>query len=330
MHNNGDRRSAAIGNIAMLCLLSGLVFPVVNVVFFIMVCVKDRNRPTRIVNGQKIDDSPKCLGIFRRIIITVTQTVGAMLYLYGDNIGYIFQNYSEELGCGEQCLINNRIAAVLTLGLALMILHLFPAALKQVDHIIIEKGDTDWNDKTSAWYNGLDMIATIVKIDIVYTTIAILTQTEEFCGHTDRALSIAFIIFIMIIGLVVIIINGLYAWVVIDDDDSVILLVVSAILLVPCMVLYLLADNAQPLDCEFGCDTFAANQTMNDISCDVLTNSGVRLGLMILTFIVVGVFALLWIIIGLCSDNAIEQTDWHEEELVEMSDVDTKSKPVVT
>ena len=305
----------------MLCLLSGLVFPAVNVIFFIIVCARDCDS----------SDSPQPLGIIRRIIITVTQTVGAMLYLYGDNIGYIFQNYSEELGCGEQCLINNRIAAVLTLGLALMILHLFPAALKQVDHIIIEGCSVDeWNDKTSAWYHGLDMIATIVKIDILYTTIAITTQTEEFCGHIDKSLSIAFIIFSLIIGLVVIIINGIYAWVEINDAIPVILSVISGIFLVPCMVLYLLADNAQPLDCQFGCDTFAANQTMNDISCRVEANSGWRIGLMIPTFIVVLVFASLWIFIGLCSDNTIDQTDWHEEELVEMSDVDNKSKPVVT
>ena len=54
------------------------------------------------------------------------QTLGAILYFYGDNIGYIMQNYSEELGCGDQCILNNQIAAIMSLGLALIILHFFP------------------------------------------------------------------------------------------------------------------------------------------------------------------------------------------------------------
>jgi hypothetical protein len=32
-------------------------------------------------------------------------------------------------------------------------------------------------------------------------------------------------------------------------------------------ILYMLADNEQPMDCGFDCDTFAANQTINDLDC---------------------------------------------------------------
>ena len=304
--NNEHQRDAAVGSVVLLCLLI-LIFLVVNVLLFLLsLCYADSS-------------TQNCTAFSRRVIIVVVQTLGALLYIYGDNIGYILQNYSEELGCGTQCVINNRIAAVLTLGLALVILQLFPVAFKKVD-VVIKDGieNTDWNDKTSPWIAGLDLITLFVKVDILYTTVAIMTQTSEFCGHTDKALSWTFIVFCSFVGLGYMVINTLYAYTKInyDKDKRLPSLIPSGIFLAFSLCMYLLADNEQPLDCGFGCDTFAANQTMNEISCNVEANSGLRLAFMLLATGTVATLAVIWIIIGIRtpqSEDVIDGTVEGEE-----------------
>ena len=198
-HNKDSRRNAAIGSVVLLCVLGLLVFPVANLVLFLL-------------SRRCADSSTRnCLALCRRVIIVVVQTLGAMLYIYGDNIGYILQNYSEELGCSTKCITNNRIAAILTLGLALVILQLSPVAFKKLDVVIKDCFKcSDWNDKTSPWNNGLDLIATIIKIDILYTTVTTITQTSEFCGPVDLAQSGTFITVCMLVGTIYLVITTFY------------------------------------------------------------------------------------------------------------------------
>ena len=70
--------------------------------------------------------------------------------------------------------------------------------------------------------------------------------------------------------------------------------------------LYILSDNEQPLDCAWGCDSFVDNTTTiiaadSGINCNVKANSGMRLGLMIVT----GLFVVLSGILLRC-DKKIE------------------------
>lgn len=289
--NNEDLRSAAIVNVVFLGLICFLIFLIVNFVLFLVYQFTD-------------DSSFNGWALGRRIIIAIVQTLGAILYFYGDNIGYIIQNYSEELGCGNQCAINNRIAAVVTLGLALIILHLFPIAFKYIDFIIINKNGCnkdDWNDTFSKWNSGMDMITIIVKVDILYTAVAIMTQTDEFCGHIDKALSWAFIVLCGVVGIAFMVVNLVYSWKRILDDCALVVLVPSLVFLAFSIFMYLLADNQQPLDCAFNCDTFTANQTINEISCNTHANSSVRLALMLPACIAVTSLAFIWIVIVICS-----------------------------
>ena len=302
-HSNESQRDAAISNVALLTIIGLIIFPGAKIYLSVLYHWCE-------------DDYPDECTTWRRVIISVVQTLGAMLYIYGDNIGYILHNYSEELGCGEQCVANNRIGAVITLGLALIILQLFPVALKKLDVVIKEPDGFDcskWNDKTSKWNSGLDLITIIVKIDILYTAIAVMTQTNEFCGHIDLALSSTFIAASMLIGIAIMIVDFFYSGVKIDNDNSLFILVPTLVLMALSLCMYLLADNAQPLDCGFGCDTFAANQTMNIISCNAQANRGLRFGFTFVTFIMVISLALIWICIVMRSDKTVEEVDGSKE-----------------
>ena len=309
--NNENLRGAAIINVVFLSLICLLIFPLVNtVLFLITIYAEDKS---------KYDNYTAVL--CRRIIIATIQTLGAMFYIYGDNIGYILQNYSEELGCGDQCILSNQIAAIMTLGLALIILHFFPITFTQLD-VVINNGcsKSNWNDETSKWNYGLDMITIIVKIDIIYTAVAIMTQTDEFCGHIDVALSSTFIALCMVVGVAFIFVGLLHSLTKLDTDYALVIAVVSFVLLVPSVCMYLLADNQQPLDCGFNCDTLAANQTLNEISCLAQINSGVRLLFMLLCIGFVAPLSFVRIYTGIWTKKTEDEVVDVPENNIELED----------
>lgn len=219
-----------------------------------------------------------------------------VLYFYGDNIGYILQRYGDELGCGDKCIENNRIAAVVLLGSALILLHIMPPLLKDLATLVTE----DSEEQIGGWYYALDMIAMLVRIDTVFTVIAIMAQTTEFCSLTDRSLGWSFFVICTIIGVAAIIISSIYAAYKIDQKKSVEnapamsgIMISAVILLSISLPLYILSDNQQPIDCVWGCDSYATDNTTMivaadmGISCNMNANSGMRLGFMSLTGILV-------------------------------------------
>ena len=209
------------------------------------------------------------------------QTLGAVSYFYGDNINPIMQRYGEELDCDDSCINNNRIAAVMALGLSLIIFYLFPQVTNKISIMI------SWENVGTGWYSAIDMIGIILKLDIVFTIVEIMTQTDEFCSTNDVGLSSPFIVICFFAGVFAMIIYGVYSCVKLDNSDKCKCITFAFFLLVFCLPMYLLADNQQPLDCAFGCDTFAANMTENEINCEMYGNSGLRIGFTTLSFLIV-------------------------------------------
>ena len=48
------------------------------------------------------------------------------------------------------------------------------------------------------------------------------------------------------------------------------------------LMLYILADNEQPIDCEWKCDSYTRNETIARVNCNIRGNSGMRFGFMTL------------------------------------------------
>ena len=216
-----------------------------------------------------------------KIALLLAQTLAALLYFYGDNINYLTQNYGEELGCGSTCRENNRIAAVILLGLALLIYFFLPQVIGELAEMC------KWKSEHTGWYHALNMISVIIKIDALYTAIAIKPPTDEFCGKTDLSLSIAFIILSSIAGVTGVVVYGISTCKLYDfknENKARSIVGIAVVMLFVCTIIYILADNHQPLGCAFGCDSQAANYTVNN--CNVIGNSGTRLGLMLFTLLI--------------------------------------------
>ena len=123
-----------------------------------------------------------------------------------------------------------------------------------------------------------------------------MTQSTDFCSSTEVAASSVFLSVCVLLGIASELIDYFYA---LDTnlksnkeyiDKS--LVTIGMILIVTiCLPFYLLADNFQPLDCAFSCDTIVANATISTTTCNRTANSGVRLGFTLTTLIIVLIFS---------------------------------------
>ena len=206
-------------------------------------------------------------------------------------------------GCGDACVENNRIAAVITLGLSLILFHITPGVLRKIAKL------NDWKNPETGWKSALDMLVVIVKIDTVFTVVAIMAQTDEFCSLKDVVLSFLFVVISFFAGLVAMIVYGAFSCYKLRKIKKIICITIAFAFfpLLFCFPMYLLADNQQPIDCAFGCDTFAANMTQNEIDCNMIGSAGLRLGFMGVTLLIV-IFVLCGLFIGFIKDIRIDPT----------------------
>ena len=290
--SNGDPKSSATAAVVMFVLVGILFFGLLAIIHFVYLCVLKHH--------------------YTIFITSSIQTVGALLYFYGDNITILLNSYSVELGCGEACVANNRIAASFSLGVALIIFQIVPTVMHKLFDMI--RGERSRSTKIPNWYSALDMITVLVKLDTLYSAVVVMVESRDFCSRTDIATSASFISICILIGVGAEVVYCLYAQTTNEDGKKLFACLTTTGLLsvILCFPLYILADNHQPLDCAFGCDRFAANTTMNDLNCRQTVNSSVRLGFTVLTFILVTTFSLIYFI---CNFRAREEYENEKEHI---------------
>ena len=251
---------AALAMLIILKFITLLIFPgLVHVVIY-HYFIEEKARKKRITR-------------FHALLVFV-QVIGILLFTYGDDIGNITLMYGEVLGCDSHCIENNKIAAAIAIGLSLFIFHILPQGFHNIAKQYKNNKDTDKikiSDyklfEGTRWFYTLEMLITIIKIDSLYTAVAITTQTDGFCSSIDEGLSIGFFIISWLLGAFHMIANGKYSHTLdLKGKYRTIHNIGVLILAMVCLLLYLLADNHQPFDCFFECDTFATDLTTNRLS----------------------------------------------------------------
>ncbi len=152
-------------------------------VYCVYICCKDKGK-----NGKKA--------------LLTAQTFGAFLYLYGDNISSIINQYGEELECGSRCAERIHASAIICLGIALLFYQLVPPCLHKLPQVI---EDSDSNSKE--WYSASHMMMTIVKIDALYTVVAVMAQTEDSCSLSNlyNIIRLSFLVISFIFGMILLV-----------------------------------------------------------------------------------------------------------------------------
>lgn len=241
------------------------------------------------------------LCLYRRhyisFISSFIQTLGLLFYFYGSNVTTIINNYSSELGCDTQCVLNNEIAASILLGASLFIFQVIPSMMLKLTKLLKKKGNKQLKKKrTPDWYAVMDMITRFVKINTVYASIVSRTQSvNDFCSTAEIAGSSSFLVICVILGMANEFVDFFYAIESNKNQKNKLFygwattgVLLTAFLSLP---LYLLSDNLQPLDCAFACDTYLSNSTLDDSLCNQGANSATRLGFNAVSLIIVAVIS---------------------------------------
>ncbi len=298
---NNDPETSALVAVIMFGLVAVLFFGTLALGHFIYLCVYKHH--------------------YSSFIASAIQTLGALLYFYGDNVTYILGQYGPELGCNEDCVTSNRIAASFSLGVALIIFQLVPSLIHKLIKMTKGKSQTD---SYPNWLAAIDMVTVLVKMDTLFSAVVVMVESPDFCSRSDIATSVSFIIACMIIGIFAEIIYWLYALHSNKDKEIMFTGLVTAGLFVMMISfpMYILADNHQPLDCAFGCDSFAANRTINSMNCNKVANASTRLGFTTITFTLIAVISPIYFICQKRNSNKIVKAT-EDIEMIEHTELKT-------
>lgn len=279
-------RSHSTAAIVVFVLVGVFFFCLLTVVYFVYLYVVKHHHTT--------------------FVYSTVQAIGGLFYYFGNNfVGIVFA-YRDPLGCDRECVSSYRIASSVCLGFALIIFQFFPSATKQLLKVLKHKGKAKTLRKPKRrspdWLSAVDMITVLVKMDILYSAIVEMVQSDEFCSPTDFASSVAFFTVCILVGIGVEIIFYNFSLMSNkkDDEDRLYSKLVGfgLVAMLICLPLYLLSDNRQPLDCVFGCDNFAlpCNASFEEIhkNCHTNANDGTRFAFIVIAFALISTTSVLY------------------------------------
>lgn len=214
---------------------------------------------------------------YKAAIITLVEMFLAMFYFFGANIGHLVGHYGKVLKIcdqGPECAENTRIVATISLVIANMLFELVCPLIQVFAKL------TENNENNERPQSGDLLLIIILKTDALLTIVVINAQKMDFCSTAE--ISVNTILFLVISFVSILVIIAYCKLGRKQGEPSTIPKGIICCVLIP---VYVLADNLQPLDCYWGCDTFAANATQNDLNCNNSGNSGLRLGFTGFSFI---------------------------------------------
>lgn len=233
---------AEIAILAIISVLSLIFFPFIYIIY-INVYSKREN---------------KCV----HTLLILIQTTGAALFIYGDNINHIMGRYSK---CGNKCLEGINVSARLALGLSLTIFHALPHSLRK----LFKCKDFSIEEEETVWLHALNMTTTIIKIDSLYTTVTTVVLIDKFCNNTQEIVSWIFLLILFLFGIFMKVIDSVHSKMNIEKKNTHKYIKITSGISIICLLLYLLADNPQPIDCAFGCNYNTI--TNSSFECDAFT-----------------------------------------------------------
>ena len=233
-----------------------------------------------------------------RAAFMIIQSVGAILYYFGNNLVYISKIYGSELGCSESCFNMSRVAAMIFLGGALAYFQLIPPCLQKIARLF------NYEKKHHEGFSAANMIAIFVKIDALFNTVSLASRKFRYsCSSFTIALTTAFIIFCIVLGNMITLVNFIYTLRILRKSNKKQLVsqfmtnFILFLLLFISFPPYLLTDNTLPLECAFRCSApyYLNNTSLISSSCNIKI-SGLRLSFSAILFVTIITVSLLLLV----------------------------------
>ena len=219
---------------------------------------------------------------FGHVLLLILQLFAALAYYLGDNAKDMLKN-AKYLGCSESCPKFLEGFSLAFLVISLFVFQELPSIIQNIivtikNHCCCSEAAKEGAAEEGAAEKGaategknyitelkikkgkrplVQMLPYFVKLDIFYTGLSIYSKVGDSCS-----IGVALMV-IPILGSFQIIVNGVKT--ALKDSENLTkcdkgFVVTFLVLAVPVLWGYLLADNAHPLDCSFGCDPLCINK----------------------------------------------------------------------
>ncbi len=260
MYRNETSNNGVAGIIVYVSLTLFLVvaFGIISISYFISgCCISTNSRDTHYsplttaitICWNNIDD----LGDHSHMsyIAGMLQCFLAALYFTGNNLGPVLIAHGGDIGCTGKCSENAAIITkVISVG-AILLLHFLPYLLQHLVKLINDS--SDWDYKLEDKITLIGLLGNIIKVNAAYTALTGLTIVSNFCSDTEQGLNWTILFICAFAGAIYITVKIINAYNPKLEPKPVLFLIFVFIFLTVLLSLYLISDNATPLDCAFHC-----------------------------------------------------------------------------
>jgi len=176
----------------------------------------------------------------------------AIVYFISDNLGHITESFGNEFGCDLQCSHSVLLVTkALSIG-SIMLLHVVPYILHHCVKLI---DSDDWEYEMDDEKRLLTLLGNVVKVDAAYTAISVVGQVTYYCGNTENGINWSVLVMASLFGTAFIVskIGTYYEFTPTYWKNLLVVAISAGLYFFVLLFLYLLSDNATPLDCAFDC-----------------------------------------------------------------------------
>ena len=217
----GDERAEAISALVLSVALPTVVYIVGAIISFIYIV---RNESQYWVQA-------------------ISVMIGGLLYLVGDNLPPVMEEYGGQLNCTEGSVCFERVQAATFGLLVISAIGYFPSFIHRA---FTHKSEDESNTKTPVSVKIFALMASLTELDLVYTAIQRVSST---CPDNSTVISIWVYWALYTVAFLVLLLLSVNMQIKCKECFDTTCSCIHSILIFICQALYLLADNTLPLAC---------------------------------------------------------------------------------
>ena len=217
----GDERAEAISALVLSVALPTVVYIVGAIISFIYIV---RNESQYWVQA-------------------ISVMIGGLLYLVGDNLPPVMEEYGGQLNCTEGSVCFQQVQAATFGLLVISAIGYFPSFIHRA---FTHKSEDESHSKTPVSVKIFALMASLTELDLVYTAIQRLSST---CPDNSTVISTWVYWALYTVAFLVLLLLSVSMQIKRKECFDTTCSCIHSILIFICLALYLLADNMLPLAC---------------------------------------------------------------------------------
>ena len=218
----GDERAEAISALVLSVALPTVVYIIGAIISFTYIVRNDR----------------------QYWVQALSVMIGGLLYLVGDNLPPVMEEYGGQLNCTEGSVCFQRVQAATFGLLVISAIGYFPPFIHRV---FTHKSEDESHSKTPVSVQIFALMASLTEVDLVYTAIQRVSST---CPDNSTVISTWVYWALYTVAFLLLLLLSVNVQIKCKECFDTTCSCIHPILIFICLALYLLVDNTLPLACS--------------------------------------------------------------------------------